>query len=547
MKKAFAPTLALFLAALTAPCVMPAQDKLSGNVRHVLLISIDGMHELDFLNCSNGLGTVNGGDPYCPNLAYLAESGAHYTQALAPFPSDSFPGLIALVTGGTPRSTGVYYDVSYDRNLSPPAATTPGGIPGGTGLCPGTRGTQVGFDETIDFDLSKLDGAGGINPAFLPRDPDNFCAPVYPHSFLRVNTMFEVVRAAGGYTAWADKHPSYDFVNGPSGAGVSDLYTPEINSAPVALPQVMGCSPLPDQGTVTASNAWTDSFQNIQCYDKLKVQSILNEINGKFHDGSSSTAVPVIFGMNFQAVSIGQKLHEKSLSLTGGYLDSVGTPSAPLLGEIQFVDESIGAMIDALAMAGLSDSTMIVVTAKHGQSPIDPNRVTRIPHDVATGKAPSDILGGVGTGLVGGGLVGQALEDDVSLIWLTDAAQTASSVKTLEANEALFGGGEVFSGAGLQLLIGNFNSRTPDIVVTPNVGVTYTGGSKKIAEHGGRALDDRNVMLLVSSSQIPPMTITSAVETRQVAPTILKALGFNPNALQAARREGTQPLPLLPY
>src|SRR5207302_11453027 len=93
VKIIFVPTLALFLTALAAPCVMHAQDKLSGNVRHVLLISIDGMHELEFLNCSNGISTVNSGDPYCPNLAYLAESGVHFTQAMTPFPSDSFPGL----------------------------------------------------------------------------------------------------------------------------------------------------------------------------------------------------------------------------------------------------------------------------------------------------------------------------------------------------------------------------------------------------------------------------------------------------------------------
>jgi hypothetical protein len=103
------------------------------------------------------------------------------------------------VTGGSPRSTDAFYDVSYDRLLSPPAQTTPYGIVGGPGLCPSVVGTQVGFDEEIDIDLTKLDAGGGINPAYLPRDPKNNCAPVYPHQFIRVNTMFEVVKAAGGY------------------------------------------------------------------------------------------------------------------------------------------------------------------------------------------------------------------------------------------------------------------------------------------------------------------------------------------------------------
>ena len=146
------------------------------HVRHVLLISIDGMHALDFANCANGIAGINGGKPYCPNLAQLGQHGATYTQTSTSRPSDSFPGLTALATGGSPRSTGVFYDVSYDRSLSPPAQTTPYGIPGGPSLCPSVVGTQVGFDEEIDYDYTKLDAGGGINPAYLPRDPKNNCA-----------------------------------------------------------------------------------------------------------------------------------------------------------------------------------------------------------------------------------------------------------------------------------------------------------------------------------------------------------------------------------
>jgi hypothetical protein len=337
-------------------------------------------------------------------------------------------------------------------------------------------------------------------------------------------------------------------VFGPSGEGVSDFYSPEINSIPVALPTVPGCNPLPDTGAATSSNAWTDSFQNIQCYDSLKVQAVMNWINGKTHDGSFGAPVPTLFGMNFQAVSVGQKLVEKSMNLTGGYLDSAGTPPS-LVTEIQFVDNAIGEMALAIEDAGLADSTVIIVSAKHGQSPIDPNRVSRIPADVSTAIAPSDVLGGIGTGLVGGGLVGQADEDDISLLWLTDPTKVASSVATLQKNEAVFGGGEIFWGNGLQSIIGNprVDSRVPDIVVAPNVGVVYTGGTKKVAEHGGFAFDDRNVMMLVSNDRIVPSVVNSEVETRQIAPTILKLLGLDPDALQAVRKEGTAVLPALPY
>ena len=538
----------LWTASASTVRAQSGSQTLGNNISHVLLISIDGMHSLDFANCSAGLPSINGGQSYCPHLAQLAQNGVNYLQALTPRPSDSFPGMAAIITGGTPRSAGMFYDVNYDRALSPPAQTTPYGIVGGANLCPSNVGTQVGFDEEIDTDYTKIDG-GGINPAYLPRDPNNNCAPVYPHNYIRTNTIFEVVKAGGGYTAWSDKHPSYDFTNGPSGTGVSDLWSPEINSVPVALTQVPGCSPLPDQTAVSSSNAWTDSFQNIQCYDSYKVQAVLNWIAGKTHDGTASAPVPRLFGMNFQAVSVGEKLVEKSLSLTGGYLDATGTPSPSLLGEIQYVDNSIGRMVSALEAAGLTDSTLIIVSAKHGQSPIDPNRYLRIPADNSAYQPPSSVLGGVGTGLVGGGLVGQADEDDVSLIWLTDPTQIASSVAKLSAALATTGGGEIFSGPSLDLLFNSpsFDSRTPDIAVAPNVGVIYTGGKGKVSEHGGFSNDDRNVMLLVSNINIPQATVASPVETRQIAPTIVQVLGQNPNLLQAVLREGTQVLPGIPY
>jgi hypothetical protein len=523
--------------ALAVPMVAQADD--NAQVKHVLLISIDGMHALDFANCANG---INGGAAYCPTMAELTEHGVTYTQASTSRPSDSFPGLTALVTGGSPRSTGAFYDVSYDRSLSPPRKTTPFGIVGGPGLCPSVVGTQVGFDEELDIDLTRLDAGGGINPDFLPRDPKNACAPVFPHQFIRVNTLFEVVKAAGGYTAWTDKHQSYELVNGRSGHGVDDFFAPEINSIPVALPQVnlLACSPLPDQTAVSASNAWTDSFANIKCYDSLKVQAILNQIDGLNHDRTAFRQVPTVFGMNFQAVSVGQKLREASIGVTGGYQDAIGTPSAALMDEIKFVDMTIGKMVAELKRRDLYKSTAIIISAKHGQSPIDPKRLLRIPADAPGTKAPSDVLGSA---------VAQALEDDVAVLWLKDnsAAATANAAAQLEANAAAIGadGGEIFYGPNLALMFNDpaKDPRTPNIIVAPNVGVVYTGGTKKLAEHGGFAHDDTNAMMLVANPAFASATINSPVETAQVAPTILALLGLDPNALIAVQQEGTQTLP----
>src|SRR5262249_44966305 len=134
--------------------------------------------------------------------------------------------------GASPRTAGVYYDVSYTRELAPPSG-------------PCTAGTDVVYDESLDFNLNDLTGGGGINPNNLPRDPSAGCARVYPRNYIRVNTIFGVASNHGLHTAWSDKHPAYDIVRGktPIGGTVSpllDLNSPEINSVVVPVPTVAG-------------------------------------------------------------------------------------------------------------------------------------------------------------------------------------------------------------------------------------------------------------------------------------------------------------------
>lgn len=538
-------------------------------IRHVLLISVDGMHAVDFLNCSRGIAGVNDGNPYCPNLTYLGASGINFVNASTSKPSDSFPGLMALVTGASPRTMGVYYDVSYDRSLDAPAQTTGNGL--AAGPCKphaAPTGTTTEYEEGIDIDQTKLNGGapgagltdGGIasiDKSRLIRDPAAGCAPVYPWNFVRVNTIFGVIHAAGGYTAWSDKHPSYSAVAGPGGHSLDDYYSPEINSTVIGLPGVstpagMNCSSIPDPGSNLS--AWTNSFENIQCYDTLKVNAVLREIDGRNHDGGSAK-VPTILGMNFQAVSVGQKLIEKATSQTGGYTDAQGTPTAALLSEIRFVDDSIGEMVSELIDRGLYDQTLIIITAKHGQSPIDPNRYLPIPGPSGTnGESPANLLASLlpysespanPTGI-------GPTEDDVSLLWLKNSANTQSAVDTLESHAEKAGIGQIYYGPAVWLnynkpgLPGSGDPRTPDIIVTPNVGVTYTGSSTKLAEHGGFAHDDTNVIMLLANPHFSQRLISAGVTTSQVAPTILKALGLNPNSLDAVRLEGTPVLPGVP-
>jgi arylsulfatase A-like enzyme len=121
------------------------------------------------------------------------------------------------------------------------------------------------------------------------------------------------------------------------------------------------------------------------------------------------------------------------------------------------------------------------------------------------------------------------------------------------ASANIAGIGQIFWGPGITQIYNapglppNGDPRTPDILVTPNVGVTYSGSTKKLAEHGGFAHDDVNVIMLVSNPRFNAKTVTSPVETMQVAPTVLAALGLDPHILQAVQKEGIQVLPGLDF
>ena len=531
---ALAATAAVSGCALTGPARAPAVAS------RVLLISVDGLHQQDVTNCMAA--------KTCPAISSLAQTGINYTQALTPGLSDSFPGLAALLTGGSAKSTGLFYDVTYDRTLYSPADST----------CSGPQGWNVVFDGTTGFDgmnggpLTHLDGGGKFNPQSIPHAKvGGNCVAVYPHNYIQTNTVFEVVKEhlSGAKTAWADKHAwAYDWVNGPSGKGVDDLPRTEIDSIDAAT------------GT-----SYADRYTHTQVFDNLHVQNIVHQINGRTSSGAVTSAVPTLFGGNFQTLSVAQKaLHANG----GGYTDANFTPGPQVAGAMAYIDASLAKIVAELKANNLLNSTLIVLTSKHGQSPGDFSKLVKVgdtltalmqangyvdaqgkwgQHATTTGQLND------GTGLSGTG----AIETDtIGLIWLKNQGQLAAALATLNANLGCKPPGicadgpqaYILSGAALTSRFGDpALGRTPDIVVQPNFGVIYSGSKKKDAEHGGDSADDSHVALLVSLPSLSAQTNASKVVTTQVAPTILSVLRLDPALLNSVKAEGTRVLPGLEF
>ncbi len=530
-QRLIAAALSIGLIGTTFSAPARANDELGEGhkIKHVLLISVDGLHALDVARYVES--HTNSA------LAELSGHGVTYSNARTPSLSDSFPGLLALVTGGSPISHGLFYDVSYDRTIFDPTNTT----------CTGQAGNMMVFDESIDkYTGNPPVSLNVIDPTTLPNrlDENGKCVRVFPHNAIRSNTIFEVVRSEGGLTAWADKHPAYDLVNGPSGKGVDDLYNPEITN-----------------------NNGFDATGSVVCTvnnDSLKVLAILNEIHGLNHDGTPAPGVPAVFGMNFQAVSVGQKLAKDNKNGScvadttftgqpGGYKDGAGTPTDVLAYALQKTDEALGKMIKTLKNQGIYESTLFIVSAKHGQSPINPVKVNKPGHfadlvaalpDANTNPAAIAIAN---ANACSTGACGFVQDDDIALIWLQDQSQTPAVAAYLNANAGALFLDEVLAGNEIKLKFNDplTDSRTPDILVQPIYGTIYTGSSKKNAEHGGFSFGDTNVGLIVSNPSLHARVVKTPVATSQVAPSILKALHIDPSELQAVRHEGTDVLPFL--
>jgi hypothetical protein len=460
--------------------------------------------------------------------------------------------MVSPVTGGDPGVTGVYYDDTFNHALDPA---------GTTDCATAKPGAEITYFEQLDKNPLSIDAGQGlaglpgsilhmtgnpatlIDPSQLPVDPAT-CQPVYRQNYLKVNTIFEVARTAGLRTAWSDKHPAYTVLNGPSGNGIEDLFTPEINS---------------NAPKVGDSNDWsTDNALTMQ-YDSYKVTAVINEINGFDHRGSTSVGTPAIFGMNFQTVSTAEKL-PTSDGLTGGYEADGVTPGPLLRRAIGYINTEVGDMTKALKLRGLDRSTVIILSAKHGQSPQTPSALTRIPDSPII--TALDAAWASANPTATQPLVAFAVDDDAMLMWLNDRSQTAADfakhflLDYSGTGNDINGNPKPFTASGLAKVYAGDQSaaffkvqpgdpRVPDIFGIAQYGTVFTGGMGRIAEHGGANPQDRDVPLVVSGAPIQVhATATSWVETTQIAPTILSLLGLDPKDLEAVRIEHTAVLPL---
>jgi len=533
-QRLLAVALSIGLIGTTFSAPARANDELGGGqkIKHVLLISVDGLHALDVAN-------YVAAHPHSA-FAELAGHGIIYSNARTPANSDSFPGLLALITGGSPISHGLFYDVSYNRGIFDPTNTT----------CSGQVGNMQVFDESIDkYSGTPPVSLNVIDPSALPNhlDENGNCVRLFPHNAMKSNTIFEVVKANGGRTAWADKHPAYDIANGPSGKGVDDLYTPEITNF-----------------------GGFDNTVSVVCTvenDQKKVVGILNEIKGLRHDGTPGTGTPTVFGMNFQGVSVGQKLSTDNAAggcgddtmfngKPGGYKDGMGTPTDVLEYALEQTDAALASMIQGLKVRHIYDSTLFIVSAKHGQSPINPTKINKPGHfadivaalpDAATNGGAIAIANANACSPPAQQACGFVQDDDIALIWLGDQSQTAAAAAYLNANANALFIDEVMAGNEINL---KFNSpltdnATPDIIVQPIYGTVYTHSTAKNAEHGGFSFGDTNVGLIVSNPALHSRVVKTPVATSQVAASLLKALGIDPSELQAVQKEGTEVLPFL--
>ena len=439
----------------------------------VLIVNVDGMRAVDLANWVKG-------HPESA-LAGLSRRGVTYTNAHVPWP-DGAAGMLAFATGGSPISTGIFSSRGYDRSLSL----------GGPG-CAAT-GAELNLD---------------LSPAILPHDPERGCAELIPHALVKVNSIFDMVHAGGGRTAWAGDNAAYaDLLRGPSGDAMDDVFVP---------------APSPNLKSLSESARFAD---------EACVRAVLGWIDGR------AESVPRLFGMTL--VSVDAALRSKLLSSVLVPTDQTGhtgnVVSSSVDQAFDQIDRQLGGIVAKLKKTGLDGSTWIVVTAAHGHALsdgptprlIDPSRI----QEIAQKAAHEDL--------------GLVTADTVGLVWLKRPSATVAVLQAYREQRTELGIGEIYSGDKLRLIMNSAeeDSRMPDLILQPQAGVIWMRkGDDRPQMHGGFSDDQNHVALLVSGRQLTGRIDKTPVPTTQIAPLILRILGMEKMDLRALHQEHTPALP----
>jgi hypothetical protein len=532
----------------------------AASFQHVVIISIDGLHESDLTDPATA--------QYLPNMLSLLHSGVSYTSASTSLPSDEFPGTLAIITGASPKSTGVFYDDNYSRDYWPPG-TTAAQITAGT-----LPGTQVHIPNA-ELNGTLLSGGGvtsgsgaygksAINPAGLLVESSGNV--VEPWQYSRVNTIFDITTAAGLTSGFMGKHPAGDTTFlGPTGNAVTDYYAPESDATTAIINGVLVDPSTAPAGTPTGENVnqlgdTGGNYEKMEAWDNLLKTGTLNELSGKIALGTAPLSLPAVIYLNLQSVDVAQKLLSNNTGLGGiNVMNGAEVVGPALASALQHSDQIVGAIVSKLKAIGIYNNTAIVLTATHGNAP-RLNSATLV-----NGTIMAQALANAGV------TIGQMTQDDVAIMWLANQSQTALAQSILAAYAKTHSEVKAVL-PGSQFGSPTTDSRTPDFLVQLNEGFIYFGcegenypgnGSQTVScalsydatdnnthkrvEHGDINIDDVNVPIIVSGGALASwqqgLTVSTPVSTTQIAPTVLSGLGLNAGALDGVQLEGTQVLP----
>ena len=99
-------------------------------------------------------------------IAQFVRSSVQFNNSNSSFPTDGTPATLALITGSSPKTHGLWFKNFYERDLYPPGSN-----------CTGPIGASIALDESIDVNATALDGGC---PGFLCEWTLYSCASSLP-------------------------------------------------------------------------------------------------------------------------------------------------------------------------------------------------------------------------------------------------------------------------------------------------------------------------------------------------------------------------------